>query len=181
MDPVTIALGLAEVTGLSSWLGKKIAGDKGEAIAKHVIDTAKVITGATEDGDVLQKIQFDPVFRENLKQRLIDNAHEIEKLEFADIANARHMQEMALAQADVFAKRFVYYFASFWSIAACAYIVGITFGYVPPANQRFADTILGFILGTIIATIINFFYGTSRSSQGKDMSLAKAIDALKVK
>lgn len=182
MDPITaitLATKMAETTGLSQWLGRKLGGDKGAEVAQKVSDIAQTVTGAKTPDEALQKIQLDSVMRENLKQRLIDQSHEIEKAEFADIANARHMQEVALAQADVFAKRFVYYFAAFWSLFAVIYIMSITFGKVPEANQRFADTILGFLLGTIVATIINFFYGTSRSSQGKDSTLQHALDALK--
>jgi hypothetical protein len=82
-------------------------------------------------------------------------------------ADARDMQKAALAQNDVMSKRFVYYFASFWSICSALYIGFITFGNIPAGNVRFADTILGFILGTVIATILNYFYGSSSGSTRK--------------
>jgi hypothetical protein len=50
---------------------------------------------------------------------------------------------------------------------AMIYIAGITFISVPDDNTRVVDTVLGFILGTIIATILAFFYGTSASSMKK--------------
>jgi hypothetical protein len=103
-------------------------------------------------------------------------AHEKELLQmvYADKANARAMQVAALQQDDKFSKRFVYYFATFWSVTAALYIAFITFGDIPEANIRFADTILGFILGTIIATIVQFFFGSSLTSKEKD----SALDAL---
>lgn len=82
-------------------------------------------------------------------------------------ADARGMQNTALNQGDTFSKRFVYYFASFWSLCAALYIAFITFGNIPADNVRFADTILGFILGTVIATILNFFFGSSSGSKAK--------------
>ena len=94
---------------------------------------------------------------------------------FADRANARSMQVAALNQNDTFAKRFIYYFAAFWSIAAALYIAFITFGEIPEANVRFADTILGFLLGTIVATIVQFFFGSSDSSKQKDASLESLV------
>lgn len=94
---------------------------------------------------------------------------------YADTAGARSMQVAALQQSDVFSKRFIYFYAAGWSILACIYIGFITFGTIPEKNIRFADTILGFILGTVIATIIQFFFGTSQGSRNKDDTLAAAI------
>jgi hypothetical protein len=83
---------------------------------------------------------------------------------FADVASARAMQEAALGQDDPLPKRFVYLFATGWSLFAAVYLVGITFGNIPAENVRFADTTLGFILGTIISQILSFFYGSSQGS-----------------
>jgi uncharacterized membrane protein len=94
---------------------------------------------------------------------------------FADRASARSMQVAALNQSDTFAKRFIYYFATFWSISSALYIAFITFGEIPEANVRFADTILGFLLGTIVATIVQFFFGSSDSSKQKDASLESLV------
>lgn len=88
-------------------------------------------------------------------------------------ADARDMQKVALQQDDKFSKRFVYYLAAFWSVATSAYIAAITFCTIPDSNMRIVDTILGFLLGTIIATMINYFYGTSRSSDKKTDLLTK--------
>lgn len=97
--------------------------------------------------------------------------HELKKAIFADRASARKMQEEALKQGDTFSKRFIYYFAAFWSLSAVIYIACITFLEVPLDNVRFADTVLGFVLGTVIATIIGFFYGSSEGSKHKGNAL----------
>jgi hypothetical protein len=89
------------------------------------------------------------------------------KLEQANIADARDMQKVALQQDDVFSKRFTMYLTTFWSVAAVVYIGFITFADIPMSNVRFADTILGFILGTVIATVLNFWFGSSEGSKRK--------------
>mgnify|MGYP000320109951 FL=1 len=81
--------------------------------------------------------------------------------QISEYANARNMQVENLKQDDKFSKRFVYYFAIFWSAFAVIYLTGITFAEIPKENIRFADTIVGFLLGTIIATMFGFFYGNS--------------------
>ncbi len=85
--------------------------------------------------------------------------HEEFKIEQANknTADARAMQVAALQQDDKFSKRFVLYLATFWSLTAVVYIFLITFTNIPELNIRFADTILGFLLGTVVATILNFF------------------------
>lgn len=112
---------------------------------------------------------------ESVAQHLVDNPADMEKvreieLELARLSQqntdgARIMQEAALQQNDVFSKRFVYYLSAFWSLFAVVYILWITFAPIPEENVRFADTILGFLLGTVVSTIINFFLGSSASTQ----------------
>lgn len=90
-------------------------------------------------------------------------------------ADARAMQVAALNQDDVFSKRFVMYLAMFWSFTAVVYIFLITFTNIPELNIRFADTILGFLLGTVVATILNFFLGSSAGSKEKTEALAAEL------
>ena len=108
------------------------------------------------------------------KQKLLDSQVEIMKidfeklkLEYENVNNARDMQKQALSQDDIFSKRYVYYLATFWSFVAFTYIFLITFLTIPADNIRFADTVLGFLLGTVIATILNFFFGSSKGSSDK--------------
>lgn len=79
----------------------------------------------------------------------------------SEYSNSRNMQIEALKQEDTFSKRFVYYFAGYWALMSTIYIFTITLVNIPESNIRFADTTLGFLLGTVIATLIGFFYGNS--------------------
>jgi membrane protein required for beta-lactamase induction len=97
------------------------------------------------------------------------------ELENADRDSARHMQETALQQDDKFAKHFIYWFAWFWSVGSMTYFFAITFGQVPPSGKDFGNIILGFLLGTAVATIISFFYGSSKSSKDKTDAMKDAI------
>lgn len=112
----------------------------------------------------------DPTSETVANWKIAVQQHEKDLLQMAygDTANARNLQVEALRQDDLFSKRFIYYFAIFWSIFAAGYIGFITFGTIPPDNQRFADTILGFLLGTVVATILQFFFGSSMGSKEKD-------------
>lgn len=126
------------------------------------------ITKPLSNDDLLKLKQLEMDHEEELLKLTIDSNIDLEKAYLADTNSARSMQSVALQQDDLFAKRFVLYFAVFWSVLTAMFIGGITFIEIPKDNIRFADTILGFLLGTIIAQIVNFFYGSSRSSQSKD-------------
>lgn len=97
------------------------------------------------------------------------------ELENKDRDSARRMQETALNQEDKFAKHFIYWFAWFWSVGSMAYFFAITFGTVPASGKDFGNIILGFLLGTAVATIISFFYGSSKSSKDKTEALSKEL------
>ena len=52
--------------------------------------------------------------------------------------------------------------AGFWSLFSGAYLMFLTFANIPEKNVRFADTILGFILGTAITTVIQWYFGSAK-------------------
>jgi VIT1/CCC1 family predicted Fe2+/Mn2+ transporter len=142
---------------LATMVAGPLGGAAVSAIAKQfgVEDTIEAVTKAViEDPEAALKLaQID-----------------LEKLkaEYANTADARDMQKIALQQSDVFSKRFTMYLTMFWSVSAVAYVGFITFGVIPDKNVRFADTILGFILGTVVATMLNFWFGSSIGSKEKD-------------
>ncbi|MBE4471831.1 hypothetical protein HJ009_22575 [Vibrio parahaemolyticus] len=161
MEPISLALGLAQATGLVDKVGRWFAGDNGADVANKVVDVAKAVTGESNPQKAHDKIMNDPELQLRFEEAILDKEQELERLAYQDKANARAMQTAALNQKDKFAKRFVYYLAAFWSVVATVYLMCITFVQIPEASVRFADTILGFVLGTVIASIIGFFFGSS--------------------
>lgn len=73
-------------------------------------------------------------------------------------------------------KGFVYNFAYIWSIFTMGYMTSVTFIMVPDKNQHIVDTVVGFLLGTIIAGFIGYFYGSSHSSKGKDDMIKEVVE-----
>jgi len=63
-----------------------------------------------------------------------------------------------------FNRRFIALLSMVLIAFACGYVWMLTFGTVPKENIRFADTALGFVLGTVLATPIAFWMGHSRSN-----------------
>ena len=61
------------------------------------------------------------------------------------------------------------YLAAFFTIVALLYMTAITFFTIPKENVNNANIILGFLISTVLATIIGFYFGTSEESE-KDAS-----------
>jgi hypothetical protein len=152
--------------GFAPAIATAVAGPLGGAAVSMI---AKKFGVEDSVAAVAQAIAGDPKAAEKLRELDMEYA----KLHLENVKDARAMQNAALGQSDIFSKRFIYYFASFWSLCSVAYIAAITFANIPIQNVRFADTILGFLLGTVVATILNFFYGTSKSSQDKTDKMAE--------
>ena len=152
--------------GFAPTIATAVAGPLGGAAVSMI---AKKFGVEDSVAAVAQAIAGDPEAGKKLREMDMEYA----KLHLENVKGARDMQAAALGQSDVFSKRFIYYFAAFWSVCAVVYIACITFATIPEQNVRFADTILGFLLGTIVATFMNFFYGTSKSSQDKTDKMAE--------
>ncbi len=90
------------------------------------------------------------------------------EMDLKNMQGARDMQLKAMESEDPLVRRFVYFFIGFWSVLASIYIGCITFIDIPDENARFADTILGFVLGTMVASMFQFLLGSSLGSRAKD-------------
>lgn len=64
-----------------------------------------------------------------------------------------------------FNRKFLAVFAILLVVMAFAYIFGITFLKLPDTADKYVGTILGAILGVVIATPIGFFYGNSKRAE----------------
>ena len=171
MEPVTIALALAQYApSLIKWL---TGNEHAENVAQAVVDVASKVTGAATAEGSLELIRADPKLAAEFADKVAEREQELAKAYLADVDSARKMQIAALQQDDIFSKRFVYYFAIAWSAFAMFYFCWATFGVV--ANQRMADTILGVLIGTCLASFFQFFYGSSSRSQQKDDTIKHLI------
>lgn len=139
-------------------------------VVGDVFPPVKILSALFEGQDVTaeQKTEFTRLLKEYEVKEYELHLQE-QKMFLDDVANAREMQKSALAQDDKFSKRFTYYLAAGSLLIGFTYIFIITLCTIPPENQRFADTILGVVIASIIGTIYNFFYGSSKSSWDKNM------------
>ena len=177
MDPITLALGLA--AQFAPGIIKSITGsDKAAEVAGKVVDIAQTVTGTSTPAAATEVLKADPSKLLEFQRAMADIELEEEKQRYADIANARAMQIAALAQEDLFSKRFVYAFAAAWSLFSMVYAMLVTF-YTPatPEGKGIAQTVLGFLLGTAVASIFAYFFGSTKGSAEKSRLLAQSAPA----
>jgi hypothetical protein len=103
-----------------------------------------------------------------LKEAAMKHEEFMGELDLKNMEGARNMQLKAMDSEDPLVRRFVYFFIAGWSVLSATYIGFITFGEIPESNIRFADTILGFVLGTMVASMFQFLLGSSLGSRSKD-------------
>lgn len=165
MDPITIAMGLAQFAPqLVGW----ITGSKDAAAgAQKVVDLAGQVTGKLDPSAALAALQADKTLQIQFQQAVMANDADLTKAFLSDVQDARKMQTAALAQDDRFSKRFVYYFAAAWSLFTMVYFGCVTFIGVPATGQRVADTILGVLISSVIGGIMGYFYGSTKGSADK--------------
>lgn len=112
--------------------------------------------------------QATPEYNEKLKAEAMKHEEFMAELDEKSRQRATDMQMAAMKSEDPLVRRFVYIFIGWWSLFATIYIPVITFIDIPKENERFADTILGFLLGTMVASMFNFLLGSSQGSRLKD-------------
>ncbi|MCM2971788.1 hypothetical protein [Larsenimonas suaedae] len=142
-------------------LGIALGGPMGGAIGTAL---ASLLGADPTPESVKAAIEQDPEWALRAKELEAD----LQKHTLADKADARAMQVAELQQEDTLSKQFIYWFASVWSVFTMFYVSMISFMGVDESSQRFADTVLGFMLGTLIAAMIQFFFGSSRRDQERE-------------
>ena len=109
-----------------------------------------------------------PEYNAKLSAEAMKHEEFMAELDEKSRQRATEMQMKAMDSDDPFVRRFLYYFITLWSIFAVIFIPCLIWVSIPESNVRFADTILGYVLGTIITGMFAFLLGSSKGSSNKD-------------
>ena len=85
----------------------------------------------------------------------------LDELTAKDVSEARSLHSELIKKGDATASHLIYWYSWFWALSSTLYFFCVTFIQLPEGGRDFANIILGFLLGTAVATIIGFFYGNS--------------------
>ncbi len=191
MLPV-IAPILASVGGILVEKGLAFLKDLFSGMTDHGAVLAKEFIKEKTGIDVTSKEQLTALSTEEtekMKQTILDNMDALIDLKIRyrqqDLENVISAREMNIAMAKSGAK-------GFWSFTNTLALILILFMVVffpcmvfmdiPTANVRFADTILGFMLGSVVGVVVNFYFGSSMATHeiaGKSTRAnSRAIDRI---
>ena len=146
-------------------IGGALFGDKG--LAGGVVDTLQsigLLKDPKEAQAALERMKALELRGEELDLETL-------KATIADQSSARDMQKTALVQEDKFAKRFIYWYAIGVTALSFAFFFAIILISMDEFQKQNAGIIVGFLLGTGLATIMGFFYGTSYGTLKKNKQI----------
>lgn len=181
MEPLTLisgAMALADATGLSGWIGKKLGGNIGEATASKITSIASSIAGGGSIEDTLARIKADSELAGELKKQLMANEHELVLAYLDDVKSARQMyQETDHVVADKLAVNIMS--RNLWFILILVLLNIGTVALLPnPANVALVSNIIGICIGWLWSErsqVVGFFFGSSQGSKDKSKAMSSAI------
>lgn len=161
MDPLSIALGLAQFAPMVlRYFG---VGEKNVQVAEKVIGIAKQVTGTSSPEEALAAIKASAELQVRLQEKLMDNQQELDRLYYADVADARKRDTAFITAGKVNTRANWLAGLALLIVSGICAAVWMTPG-IPEYQKGIATLVLGRFLG-YIDQVFNFEFGTTRSSQ----------------
>ncbi len=177
MEPISIALGLAQATGLADKIGGLIGGKNGQAVADRVVDVAKLVTGMHDGRSALEEVQADPGAKVRLEEALIDREVELQKIAQEDRADARSLQvETLKADRGWLSNNFLYLMTFLLLLFAFGFATAVTFIELSPTGERYADLIMTSLVAGSVGGVVRLFYGGGGRMQQQQLGSKRLQD-----
>lgn len=112
--------------------------------------------------------QATPEYNAKLSAEAMKHEEFMAELDEKSRQRATDMQMAAMKSDDPLVRRFIYYFIACWSLFAMIFIPCLIWASIPESGTRYADTILGYVMGTIVTSMFAFLLGSSQGSRMKD-------------
>lgn len=169
MDPITIAMGLAQFAPqVLKWI---TGSDKAADAASAVVEIAQQVTGKGSGSEAFQALQADPALVLQFRQTLAAQEADLDKAFLADVKDARqrdvdlHKAGYRNTRADIMVLLDVV------GLIACLVVIAM-FRAQLPGEVVGLLTAIAANFGACLRDAHQFEFGSSRSSREKDAALA---------
>ncbi|QOR55713.1 MAG: hypothetical protein YHS30scaffold667_9 [Phage 65_10] len=167
MDPITVAMGLAQ---FAPQLVKWITGsDNAAAGAQKVVDIAGAVTGKGDPTEALAAIRADSALQIQFQQAVMANENDLTKAFLADVRDARN-RDVELAKAGHHNYRASMLVAMAVSLVLLCMVIMVWHADTNDFVKATITLILGRALGWV-EQVFSFEFGTTRSSATKDATI----------
>jgi len=170
MDPISIALGLAQFAPLiAKWLVP--GNDRAAEAASKVVDIAQIVTGTATGDLALDAIRADPAVALQFRQAVLAQEADLDKAYLADRADAR-ARDVKLAEAGHVNRRADYMvLLDVIGLISCLAVLVMFREKLPGEVVGIISTVAG-IFGACLRDAHQFEFGSSRNSQVKDQTIS---------
>lgn len=167
MDPITIAMGLAQFAPqVIKWV---TGSDKAGEAAGRVVEIAQAVTGK-QGADALDAIKADPAMALEFRKAVMFNEADMDKAYLVDRQDARK-RDVALAQAGRYNWRAdILAVLSVGGLVVCMWFIARDSGM--PERAVNAIMFVAGVLAAAVRDVYSFEFGSSRGSKEKDEIIA---------
>jgi hypothetical protein len=164
MDPITIAMGLAQFApSLIKWI---TGSEKAEQAASTVVNIATAVTGKGTGPEALAAIQADRQLQMAFRTKVVEMEYEMDKAFLVDRQNAR-ARDVAFVTSNRYNWRAdILAFLAVGGLVLCVYFIARDSGL--PERAVNAIMFVAGVLASAVRDVYGFEFGSSRSSQKKD-------------
>lgn len=166
MDPITVAMGLAQFAPqIIKWVS---GSDKAEQAAKQVVDIAQAVTGK-RGNEALEAMNIDPKLAMDFRRAILEVEADLDQAYLADVQHARtthrdHWMPWALTLT----------LAAMVSLL----VAGLFALPTPPENKEVVYLIAGQLIGAF-GTAVAYWLGSSRGSAMKQDDINRVLSAMR--
>ena len=170
---IASALAIANAVGLDDWIKNKLQGsDSGAAkLADKVLDIAMLTAKEIDAPTAINKLKSSSQLASDFRVAVRREEHELLKLAFADLSNARDMYKHSNEQADKIAERIMLYNPIY--ILLCVVIQGLAVYCLQDHATLLSmlTTLITLAIKSFIdqmSQVNGFFFSSSLGSRRKD-------------
>lgn len=173
MDPITIALGLAQFA--PSILRFFNAGDKPVAIAEKIGDIARTVTGAPSSPEALELMRANAQLAQQFQMAVLAADSDLEKAYLADRGSARVRDvELRRLTGGSNKRADIMIVLDVLGLVVCLLVLTLYHDEIPGEVVGILGTIAG-IFGACLRDAHQFEFGSSRGSKDKDNLLGATL------